>query len=118
MFKDAASPSVQGTFEPNACFASERIHAPEAAPLWDRSPTANHNNLVRAMRRHPVFANLTYSQFQSALTASHAEDFDAGTVLYERGATARHFFIVVEGRVNLSLFSRAGAEKVIEILGP
>src|SRR6188474_397252 len=98
MCKHAASASAEESFEPNACFAS-RVHAPAATPLRDPSPSANHNNLVRAMRGHPVFSNLTYSQFQSALTASHADDYDAGTILYERGATSRHFFIVVEGRV-------------------
>lgn len=79
--------------------------------------SAQHDSLVRAMRSHPVFACLSTSQFRNAITASRAEDVDAGRVLYERGESAHHFYMVIEGRVNLSLFARSGDEKVIEILG-
>jgi CRP-like cAMP-binding protein len=39
-------------------------------------------------------------------------------VLFDRGQPARHFYIVVEGQVNLALYSKAGEEKIVDILGP
>jgi CRP-like cAMP-binding protein len=74
--------------------------------------------IERTMRTHPVFAALSASQFDQALAASRPEEAEAGRVVYQRGDAARHFFIVLEGRVRLSVFSRGGEEKVIEILGP
>jgi CRP-like cAMP-binding protein len=74
--------------------------------------------IERVMRSHPVFAGLNPDQFALAMAATRTEDAEPGKVFYERGAPARHFFIVLEGRVRLSVFSRSGAEKVIEILAP
>ena len=74
--------------------------------------------IERVMREHPVFAGLDADQFERTLAASRAEDVEPGRVFYQRGDTARHFYIVLAGRVRLSVFSRGGEEKVIEILGP
>jgi CRP-like cAMP-binding protein len=76
------------------------------------------DDLVRVMRAQPVFAGLDEDQFALALAASRIEEIEVGRVIYERGDTARHFFVLVEGRIRLSVFSRTGAEKVIEILSP
>jgi CRP-like cAMP-binding protein len=74
--------------------------------------------IERVMRDHPVFAELDADQLERLLAASRAEEVEPGRVLYHRGEAARHFFIVLEGRVRLSVFSLGGEEKVIEILGP
>jgi CRP/FNR family transcriptional regulator, dissimilatory nitrate respiration regulator len=39
-------------------------------------------------------------------------------VLYERGEAAGHFYLVIEGQVNLALYSNGGDEKIVDILGP
>ena len=39
-------------------------------------------------------------------------------MLFDRGQPARHFYIVVDGQVNLVLYSKAGEEKIVDILGP
>jgi CRP-like cAMP-binding protein len=39
-------------------------------------------------------------------------------VLFDRGQPARHFYIVVEGQVNLVLYSKTGEEKIVDMLGP
>jgi CRP-like cAMP-binding protein len=93
--------------------------SPDLEPeLRDPNPSAPHNNLVRAMRVHPVFAYLSASQFRNAVLASRTDDVDAGVVLYQRGETARHFYLLIEGRVNLALFAPSGDAKIIELLGP
>jgi CRP-like cAMP-binding protein len=55
---------------------------------------------------------------QRLLTASHVDDYEAGQVLFDRGQPAQDFFIVLDGQVNLVLYSKAGEEKIVDILGP
>ncbi len=41
-----------------------------------------------------------------------------GHLLFDRGQPAQRFFIVLDGQVNLVLYSKAGEEKIVDILGP
>jgi CRP/FNR family transcriptional regulator, dissimilatory nitrate respiration regulator len=74
--------------------------------------------LVPILRGHHLFAGLAPAQMQRVLAASHVEDYEPGQMLFDRGQPAQHFFIVVEGQVNLVLYSKAGEEKIVDILGP
>lgn len=71
-----------------------------------------------AMGQHPMFAALSRDQRQRLLHAGRVEQFVAGQVLYSRGDASSRFFLVLEGQVNLSLHSRDGVEKIIDIQGP
>ncbi len=42
----------------------------------------------------------------------------SGQLLFDRGQPARHFYVVLDGQVNLVLYSKAGEEKIVDILGP
>jgi len=55
---------------------------------------------------------------QRLLTSSFVEDYEAGHLLFDRGQPAQYFFIVIEGQVNLVIYSKAGEEKIVDILGP
>ena len=55
---------------------------------------------------------------QRMLAASAIEDAEAGQLLFDRGQPARYFYIVIEGQVNLVLYSKGGEEKIVDILGP
>ena len=77
----------------------------------DASPLAG-------IRAHHLFAGLTPQQLQRLLTSAHIEDAEAGTVLFDRGQPARHFYIVLEGQVNLVLYSKTGEEKIVDIIAP
>jgi CRP-like cAMP-binding protein len=55
---------------------------------------------------------------QRLLTASHVDEYEAGQLLFDRGQPTQFFFIVVDGQVNLVLYSKAGEEKIVDILGP
>lgn len=72
----------------------------------------------RAMAQHPMFAALAREQLQRLLRAGRVEQLDSGQVLYSRGDASTRFFLVLEGQVNLSLHSREGVEKIIDLQGP
>jgi CRP-like cAMP-binding protein len=78
----------------------------------------NTTNLLAAVRGHHLFAGLSPAQMQRLLTSSFVEDYEAGHLLFDRGQPAQHFFIVIEGQVNLVLYSKSGEEKIVDILGP
>jgi CRP-like cAMP-binding protein len=74
--------------------------------------------LAPILRGHHLFAGLAPVQMQRVLAASHVEEYEPGQMLFDRGQPAQYFFIVVEGQVNLVLYSKAGEEKIVDILGP
>jgi CRP-like cAMP-binding protein len=74
--------------------------------------------LLTSIRAHHLFAGLSPPQLQRVLAASGIDEADAGKVLFDRGQPAQHFFIVVEGQVNLVMYSKAAEEKIVDILGP
>ena len=71
-----------------------------------------------AIRDHHLLAGLSPGQLQRLLAATHVDDYEAGQLLFDRGQPAQSFFIVLEGQVNLVLYSKSGEEKIVEILGP
>jgi CRP-like cAMP-binding protein len=70
------------------------------------------------LRGHHLFAGLSPQQLQRVLSTSHIDAYESGQLLFDRGQPARHFYIVLEGQVNLVLYSKAGEEKIVDILGP
>ena len=79
---------------------------------------ANLDALAPVLRGHHLFAGLSPAQLQRVLTASHVDEYESGQLLFDRGQPAQHFYIVLEGQVNLVLYSKSGEEKIIDILGP
>jgi CRP-like cAMP-binding protein len=75
-------------------------------------------NQLAGLRGHHLFAGLSPQQMQRLLTTSHVEEYESGQVLFDRGQPAQYFFIVLDGQVNLVLYSKAGEEKIVDILGP
>jgi CRP-like cAMP-binding protein len=73
---------------------------------------------LAGIRSHHLFAGLSPPQLQRMLAASTVEEAEADQVLFDRGQPARHFYIVVDGQVNLTLYSKGGEEKIVDILGP
>jgi CRP-like cAMP-binding protein len=73
-------------------------------------------SVIELLRRQMLFAGMADTHIEQVLWGVRVETFAAGERLYERGKLARHFFVVVEGRVNLALCSRTGEVKVLEIL--
>lgn len=72
---------------------------------------------LAGVRAHHLFAGLSPPQLQRVMTSAHVIDADSGELLFDRGQPARHFYVVLEGQVNLVLYSKAGEEKIVDILG-
>jgi CRP-like cAMP-binding protein len=88
-----------------------------ARPAASRgSAVASDPSVIELLRRQVLFADMDDTHIEQVLWGSRVETLAAGERLYERGHPARHFFIVVDGRLNLSLCSRTGEVKVLEIL--
>jgi CRP-like cAMP-binding protein len=78
----------------------------------------NQSNLLAGLRGHHLLAGLSPPQMQRLLTTSHVAEYEAGHLLFDRGQPAQHFFIVLDGQVNLVLYSKTGEEKIVDIIGP
>jgi CRP/FNR family transcriptional regulator, dissimilatory nitrate respiration regulator len=93
--------------------------APRASGPNPSSTVGSSTFDVRAlavMRAHPIFA-LSHSQLHRLLATSRIEEVAAGQTIYERGQSAQHFYIVVDGQVHLALYSKSGDEKIVDMLG-
>jgi CRP-like cAMP-binding protein len=73
---------------------------------------------LEGLRAHHLFAGLSPPQLQRVLATSQVDEYEPGQLLFDRGQPAQHFFIVLAGQVNLVLYSKAGEEKIVDILGP
>ena len=70
------------------------------------------------LRTLPLFRELDYTRLEFVAAAVVEQRVAAGTVLFRRGDACDGFHVIVVGRVKLALLMPAGAEKVVEILGP
>ena len=75
-------------------------------------------NILAGIRGHHLFAGMSPAQMQRLLASSHVDDCESGQLLFDRGQPAQNFFIVLDGQVNLVIYSKAGEEKIVDILGP
>ena len=80
--------------------------------------TLTDTTTLAGIRAHHLFAGLSPPQLQRLLGSASIEEADAGQLLFDRGQPAMHFYVVVEGQVNLVLYSKTGEEKIVDILGP
>ncbi len=80
-----------------------------------------HNNsfgTLDFLRNLPLFRELDLCELEAIGAATTEQRVTAGTVLFRRGDPCEGFHVIVVGRVKLALLAPAGAEKVVEILGP
>jgi CRP-like cAMP-binding protein len=80
-----------------------------------------HNNsfgTLDFLRNLPLFRALDLGELEAIGAATTEQRAPVGTVLFRRGDPCDGFHVIVVGRVKLALLAPAGAEKVVEILGP
>jgi CRP-like cAMP-binding protein len=70
------------------------------------------------VRNLPLFRDLDENELAAIGAATVEQRVPAGTVLFRRDDPCDGFHVIVIGRVKLALLAPAGAEKVVEILGP
>ena len=65
-----------------------------------------------------IFSFLRPDQVNALSRAAQAVDLKAGETIYERGAPATHFYVVLGGEVALRLPGKPGVSLLIDELGP
>jgi CRP/FNR family transcriptional regulator, dissimilatory nitrate respiration regulator len=70
------------------------------------------------LRNLPLFRELDARELEAIGAGTNERRVPAGAVLFRRGDPCDGFYVIVVGRVKLALLAPAGAEKVVEILGP
>jgi len=70
------------------------------------------------VRNLPLFRDLGACELEAIGVATIEQRVAAGTALFRRDDPCDGFHVIVVGRVKLALLAPAGAEKVVEILGP
>ena len=73
----------------------------------------SHDTKVDALRRAPLFSELSRGELEELAKVTEDLEVEAGKVLCREGETAREFFVIVEGEVSVS---KDGEE--IRTLGP
>src|SRR5210317_2229740 len=68
------------------------------------------------IRSHYLFSGLTDGEFESLATEVSVESYDKGEILFHRSDKADAFYYVESGQVELSLISRDGQKKVVEVI--
>ena len=84
----------------------------------DRRPLGANPRVPELLAHVPMFRGLSggdIARIAAGTTAIHAQ---RGEILFQRGDPCTGFHYVAFGQVKLALTTPAGAEKVIEILGP
>lgn len=66
----------------------------------------------------PLFRELAAAEIDRIAEQTKSLHVERGTVLFQRGESSEGFYIVIFGQVKLSFISKAGDEKVVDLLGP
>jgi CRP-like cAMP-binding protein len=70
------------------------------------------------LRRNYLFAGLPADHLEDIVEQASLMTVQSGQMLFNRGDPARHFFLVIEGRIELSVVSPTGDKKIIDVIGP
>lgn len=70
------------------------------------------------LRNNTLFESLREDDFKALLSNTKLRQLNADEVLFRKQQSATHFFLVVDGRIKLSLLSIEGSEKVVDIINP
>ncbi len=70
------------------------------------------------LARHDLFGHLRSEELDKLLDAAYVERFKAGEVLFRKGDPGDKLFVLLVGRINISVVSEEGKEVVLNVLGP
>jgi len=70
------------------------------------------------LRKNSLFEGLSEDDFQKLLSNTKLRQLKVDEVLFRKQQNATHFFLLVDGRIKLSLLSIEGSEKVVDIINP
>lgn len=87
-----------------------------ARKMIDFSCMEKDGHHYQTIRRHYLFSGLADADFEALANEISVESYDKDQILFHRGDTAEAFFFVETGQVELSLISRDGQKKIIEVI--
>ncbi|WP_028536432.1 Crp/Fnr family transcriptional regulator [Paludibacterium yongneupense] len=70
------------------------------------------------LRHQPMFQELAPPQIEALAPHTREVRGEKGQIVFQKGDPCAGMFLVVYGRVKLSLFSAQGTEKVVEVIEP
>lgn len=71
---------------------------------------------TQLLRHQPLFSSLNEADWQTVLAASQPQALSKGEFLFLKGDKPTHFYMLLQGRIKLSLLSEDGDEKIVNIL--
>ena len=71
-----------------------------------------------AMRSNHLFADIDQQDFDKIVQGSSVSKLRSGEILFSQQQAATEFFLLVAGKVKISLLSMEGSEKVVDIIKP
>jgi len=80
------------------------------------APALKHT--IELLSHAPIFRDLSVAELANVAAGTTEVRVERGRMLFQRGDPCVGFHIVVYGQVKLSVGTAAGAEKVVDILGP
>lgn len=78
----------------------------------------NRIDINALLARLPLFQELKPAQVDQIAAQVREKRLAKGEMLFQKGDTARGFYVIVFGQIKLAFPSSSGNEKVVEILGP
>lgn len=79
---------------------------------------ADANPTIDLLARTPLFANLERDVLTGVVRAMHRQEFVPGQLIFGRGDEGRDLFLIISGRVRLSVLSSEGRELSFQHAGP
>lgn len=73
---------------------------------------------IRFLQHLPLFASCSPDHLQQIANVTTEHRYDKGSVLFQRGDPCDGMHVLVYGKIKLTVSSRSGSEKVVEIIYP
>lgn len=70
------------------------------------------------IRTMPIFAHLAASDFEEVYAASSRRSYRQSETVFEQGGDARHFYVLVEGRLRVTQVTTGGQQVIVRIVNP
>jgi CRP-like cAMP-binding protein len=75
-------------------------------------------DLARVLKGLPPFEALSDSELSEIAEGAVSRLYSAGTALFEQGADASHFYVLVNGRLRVTQVTASGEQIVVRVVNP
>jgi CRP-like cAMP-binding protein len=75
-------------------------------------------DLARVLKGLPPFEALSDSELSEIAEGAGSRLYPAGTALFEQGADASHFYVLVNGRLRVTQVTASGEQIVVRVVNP